>query len=137
MDRLPRWADVALVPLVSLILAFAIAALVILAIGQDPWEAITVMVQGSVMNAYGWGYTLYYATSFMFTGLAVCVAFHASGSSWPPSRVARASASNAVCRHCAPCRAICGATRRWRWPSCCTSWTRSGAAPCRRAPTWC
>jgi ABC-type uncharacterized transport system permease subunit len=78
MERLPRWADVALVPLVSLFLAFAIAALVILAIGQDPWEAITVMVEGSVMNAYGWGYTLYYATSFMFTGLAVCVAFHAS-----------------------------------------------------------
>ena len=52
-------------------LQIAFAALVILAIGQDPWEALTVMVQGSVMNAYGWGYTLYYATSFMFTGLAV------------------------------------------------------------------
>jgi simple sugar transport system permease protein len=78
MDRLPRWADVVLVPLVSLTLAFLIAALVILAIGQDPWEALVVMVQGSVMNAYGWGYTLYYATSFIFTGLAVMVAFHAS-----------------------------------------------------------
>ncbi|MFN3994453.1 MAG: ABC transporter permease [Tabrizicola flagellatus] len=77
MDRLPRWADVALVPFVSLTLAALISALVIIAIGQDPWEAITVMVQGSVMNAYGWGYTLYYATSFIFTGLAVTVAFHA------------------------------------------------------------
>ena len=77
MDRLPRWADVALVPLVSLTLAAIISALVIIAIGQDPWEAITVMVEGSVMNAYGWGYTLYYATSFIFTGLAVTVAFHA------------------------------------------------------------
>jgi general nucleoside transport system permease protein len=77
MDRLPRWADVALVPFVSLLLAAIISALVIIAIGQDPWEAITVMVQGSVMNAYGWGYTLYYATSFIFTGLAVTVAFHA------------------------------------------------------------
>jgi len=78
MERLPKWADVVLVPLISLLLAAIIAALVILAIGQDPWEALTVMVQGSVMNAYGWGYTLYYATSFMFTGLAVTVAFHAS-----------------------------------------------------------
>jgi simple sugar transport system permease protein len=77
MDRLPKWADVALVPLISLLLAAFIAALVILAIGQDPWEALTVMVEGSIMNAYGWGYTLYYATSFMFTGLAVTVAFHA------------------------------------------------------------
>jgi ABC-type uncharacterized transport system permease subunit len=77
MDRLPRWADVALVPLVSLLMAATISALVIIAIGQDPWEAITVMVQGSLMSAYGWGYTLYYATSFIFTGLAVTVAFHA------------------------------------------------------------
>ncbi len=77
MDRLPRWADIALVPFVSLLLAAVISALVIIAIGQDPWEAITVMVEGSVMNAYGWGYTLYYATSFIFTGLAVTVAFHA------------------------------------------------------------
>ncbi len=78
MERLPKWADVVLVPLVSLMLAALIAALVILAIGQDPWEAITVMVKGSVMDSYGWGYTLYYATSFIFTGLAVTVAFHAS-----------------------------------------------------------
>jgi len=28
-------------------------------------------------SSYGWGYTLYYATNFMFTGLAVSVAFHA------------------------------------------------------------
>ncbi|MGA0540847.1 ABC transporter permease [Neotabrizicola sp. VNH66] len=78
MDRLPKWADVALVPLISLLLAAIISALVILAIGQDPWEAITVMVEGSLMSAYGWGYTLYYTTSFIFTGLAVTVAFHAS-----------------------------------------------------------
>jgi len=77
MDRLPKWADVVLVPMISLILAALVAALVLLAIGQSPREAITVMVQGSVMSAYGWGYTLYYATSFMFTGLAVMVAFHA------------------------------------------------------------
>ena len=63
MDRLPRWADVALVPFVSLTLAAILSALVILAIGQDPWEAITVMVQGSVMNAYGWGYTCLLYTS--------------------------------------------------------------------------
>lgn len=78
MDRLPRWADVALVPFVSLLLAAIVSALVIVAIGQDPIEAITVMVQGSILDARGWGYTLYYTTSFIFTGLAVTVAFHAS-----------------------------------------------------------
>jgi general nucleoside transport system permease protein len=77
MDRLPKWADVVLVPLVSLILAAAISAIVIKAIGQSPSEALKVMVEGSLMSAYGWGYTLYYTTSFIFTGLAVTIAFHA------------------------------------------------------------
>lgn len=77
MDRLPRWADVALVPLVSLLFAALISALVLLAIGQSPVEAFMVMVDGALGSPYGWGYTLYYATSFIFTGLAVTVAFHA------------------------------------------------------------
>lgn len=78
MTKLPRWADLVLVPLISLLLAGIISALVILAIGQSPSEALKVMVEGAVGSAYGWGYTLYYATSFIFTGLAVTVAFHAS-----------------------------------------------------------
>ena len=77
MNTLPRWADVVLVPLVSLALAALISALVILAIGQSPVEAFNVVVEGALGSAYGWGYTLYFATSFMFTGLAVTVAFHA------------------------------------------------------------
>ena len=77
MDRLPKWADVVLVPLISLLLAAVISALVLLSIGQSPVEAFTVMVDGALGSAYGWGYTLYYATSFIFTGLAVTVAFHA------------------------------------------------------------
>ncbi|TGD44335.1 ABC transporter permease [Pseudotabrizicola sediminis] len=77
MDRLPRWADITLVPLVSLLFAAAISALVLLVIGQSPVEAFKVMVDGALGSPYGWGYTLYYATSFIFTGLAVTVAFHA------------------------------------------------------------
>lgn len=78
MDKLPRWADVALVPFVSLALAAIVAAMVLLAIGQSPVEAFNVMVEGALLSSYGWGYTLYYTTSFIFTGLAVTVAFHAS-----------------------------------------------------------
>ncbi|MFC3612402.1 ABC transporter permease [Lutimaribacter marinistellae] len=77
MDRMPKWADVVLIPLFSLILAAALSALVILAIGEDPVAAVKLMVQGALGSTYGWGYTLYYATNFMFTGLAVAVAFHA------------------------------------------------------------
>jgi ABC-type uncharacterized transport system permease subunit len=76
MTKLPTWADVVLVPLISLGLAAFISALVLLSIGQSPVEAFNVMVDGALGSAYGWGYTLYYATSFMFTGLAVTVAFH-------------------------------------------------------------
>ncbi len=77
MGKLPAWADVVLVPLVSLLMAAVISALVILAIGEDPMQAMNTMVTGALGSAYGWGYTLYYTTSFIFTGLAVTVAFHA------------------------------------------------------------
>ncbi|TMV35490.1 ABC transporter permease, partial [Thioclava sp. BHET1] len=51
---------------------------VILAIGENPIDAMGIMISGGVGSSYGWGYTLYYATNFLFTGLAVAVAFHAS-----------------------------------------------------------
>ncbi|GFE63301.1 ABC transporter permease [Litoreibacter roseus] len=78
MDRMPRWADIVLIPLINLLLAFLISGLVILAIGEDPIEALKLMVDGALGSTYGWGFTLYYATNFIFTGLAVAVAFHAS-----------------------------------------------------------
>ena len=77
MDKMPKWADVVLIPLISLILAAILSTLVILGIGEDPVAAVKLMVTGALGSTYGWGYTLYYATNFMFTGLAVAVAFHA------------------------------------------------------------
>ncbi len=77
MSPIPKWADIALIPAISLTLALAVSALVIAYIGENPVEALRVMIQGAVGSAYGWGYTLYYATNFIFTGLAVAVAFHA------------------------------------------------------------
>ncbi len=77
MDVLPKWADVILIPLINLFLAFLLSAVVILAIGEDPIFALKTMIQGALMSTYGWGYTLYSATNFMFTGLAVAIAFHA------------------------------------------------------------
>ena len=71
MGKIPAWADMVLIPLISLILAGLLSALVILAIGESPIEAVKLMITGAL------GYTLYYATNFMFTGLAVSVAFHA------------------------------------------------------------
>lgn len=78
MEKMPKWADVVLVPLVSLVLAAVISALVFVAVGQNPWEALKLMVHGAFGTSDFFGYTLFFATNFIFTGLAVAVAFHAS-----------------------------------------------------------
>ena len=77
MEILPKWAEVTLIPFISLTLSFLISALVIISIGEDPIAALKLMVDGALGSTYGWGYTLYYATNFIFTGLAVSIAFHA------------------------------------------------------------
>ena len=75
-QRLPWWVDFALLPLLNLSLALLVAGLVILSTGEDPVQAVTAMVQGALGSGEGIGYTLYYATDMIFTGLAVAVAFH-------------------------------------------------------------
>jgi general nucleoside transport system permease protein len=77
MEKMPQWADVVLIPLISLLLAAILSGLVILAIGEDPFNALRIMIEGRLRIEICWGYTLYYATNFIFTGLAVAVAFHA------------------------------------------------------------
>ncbi|MEM8790415.1 MAG: ABC transporter permease [Pseudomonadota bacterium] len=77
MTTLPRWADLGLIPLLNLSLAFLVSGLVVAAIGEDPIKAITVMIQGAFVYDGSLGYTLYYTTNFIFTGLAVSVAYKA------------------------------------------------------------
>ncbi len=74
---LPKWADAVLIPLLSLLLAFLVSGLAVLWIGESPLAALAIIIKGSVGSPYSWGYTLYYTTNFIFTGLAVAVAFHA------------------------------------------------------------
>jgi general nucleoside transport system permease protein len=74
---LPRWADLALIPALNLALAFLAAGLVVVFIGEDPVQAVGVLIRGSLGSSYAIGFTLFYATTFVFTGLAVAVAFHA------------------------------------------------------------
>ncbi len=78
MDKMPRWADVVLVPLICLAIAFVFCGILIWGIGQSPLTALSIMVNGSLGSTYGFGYVLFYATNFMFTGLAVSIAFQAS-----------------------------------------------------------
>ncbi len=74
--KLPAWVDYGVIPLVNLIVAFLVAGLVVLLVGESPIKAATLMVQGAFGSGEGIGYTLFYATNFIFTGLAVAVAFH-------------------------------------------------------------
>jgi simple sugar transport system permease protein len=74
---LPRWVDLALIPALNLLLAFLVAGLVVVFIGEDPIEAVRILLAGSLGSSYGIGFTLYYATTFVFTGLAVAIAYHA------------------------------------------------------------
>ena len=78
MDVMPKWVDIIVVPLFSLFLAAALSALLILAIGESPISALNLMIEGTLFRSAGWGYMLYYTTNFIFTGLAVSVAFHAA-----------------------------------------------------------
>lgn len=74
---LPKWIDIGLLPAINLIFAIGISAAVVLIIGESPMEVAGIMIHGALGYEEGIGYTFYYATNFMFTGLAVAVAFHA------------------------------------------------------------
>jgi general nucleoside transport system permease protein len=74
---IPRWADVALLPAINLLMAFLVSGVVVLMVGENPFQAVGVILYGAFGYGDGFGYTLYYATNFIFTGLAVAVAAHA------------------------------------------------------------
>ena len=74
---LPGWVDYGLVPLLNVVAAFLISGVVVLFIGENPLEAARVLAYGAFGFGEGFGFTLFYATNFVFTGLAVAVAFHA------------------------------------------------------------
>ncbi len=76
MTNLPRWFDIGVLPLVNLALALLATAVVVALVGEDPLEVLAVLLQGA-FAPNSLGYTLYYATNFVFTGLAAAIAFQA------------------------------------------------------------
>ena len=77
-QSLPRWADVILLPFLNLLAAFVVCGVIIAILGENPVAALWVLVKGAFIYSGSLGYTLYYTTNFIFTGLAVAVAFQAS-----------------------------------------------------------
>ncbi|MCV6593183.1 MAG: ABC transporter permease, partial [Silicimonas sp.] len=77
MDVMPKWVDAILIPILSILISFVLSGLVILYLGMNPFEALKLMITGALGSTYGWGFTLYYTTNFIFTGLCAAIAFHA------------------------------------------------------------
>ena len=75
---LPAWIEIVLIPLLNILMALFFAGLIVLAIGENPFAAVKILIIGAFGYDEAIGYTLYYTTNFIFTGLAVAVAFHAS-----------------------------------------------------------
>ncbi|MGG5821124.1 ABC transporter permease [Falsiroseomonas sp. HW251] len=70
-----RAAALLLPPALNVALALALSALVVVAAGQSPAEALQALINGSVGSWDAVGYTLFYATDMAFAGLAVAIAF--------------------------------------------------------------
>jgi len=74
--ELPGWVNLGLLPLLNLGAAFLVSGLLVVVLGENPFEAVRLLLYGAFGYGEAIGYTLFYATSFIFTGLAVAVAFH-------------------------------------------------------------
>ena len=74
--ELPRWIDLVVLPAVNLGMAMLVSAVVLVIVGQDPVQVLGLLIKGAFGSRAGLSYTLYYATTFVFTGLSVAVAFH-------------------------------------------------------------
>jgi simple sugar transport system permease protein len=66
----------AMVPAINLAAALILSGLVVLLVGESPVRALRLLAVGAFGGGEAIGYTLYYATDFLFTGLAVAVAIH-------------------------------------------------------------
>src|SRR5882724_4337096 len=62
-------------PVVAVIVAFLIGRLIVLLIKDDPILTYELLIGSALTWPDGIGYTLFYATPLLFTGLAVAVAY--------------------------------------------------------------
>ncbi len=75
-----RSANILLVTLITLgnlFLAFFVSGIIVWSVGENPLTALEVLLYGAFGYSGGVGYTLYYSTNYIFTGLAFAIAFHA------------------------------------------------------------
>ena len=66
-----------LIPATSLAVALAAVAGLVLIVGEAPGKALLSLLRGALGDPEGIGYTLFYATDYVFAGLAVALPFQA------------------------------------------------------------
>jgi general nucleoside transport system permease protein len=66
-----------LFPLIAVVAAFVVGGIFVLIVGDSPIETYRLLIGSALWWPDGIGYTLFYATPLIFTGLAVAVAFRA------------------------------------------------------------
>ena len=76
-NDLPRWATAFVLPVLNLLSALLVAALAIYLLGESPGESLQILLNSAILNPEGLSYTLFYASTFIFTGLAVSIAMQA------------------------------------------------------------
>jgi simple sugar transport system permease protein len=64
-----------LFPLIAVVAAFIVGGILIILIGDNPFTAYALLFSSALSWPVGIGYTLFYATPLIFTGLAVALAF--------------------------------------------------------------
>jgi ABC-type uncharacterized transport system permease subunit len=62
-------------PLIAVIAAFIVGGIIVLLIGDNPFQTFALLIGNSFGSLNDIGYTLFIATPLIFTGLAVAVAF--------------------------------------------------------------
>src|SRR6202140_1280227 len=62
-------------PAIAVLAAFVIGGIFVLIVGDSPIETYRLLIGSALWWPDGIGYTLFYATPLIFTGLAVAVAF--------------------------------------------------------------
>ncbi len=76
-SRRAKLEEAVLPPLVALLIALVAGDLLIIAYGESPAAVYRLLLEGTWGNWYGFGQTLYKATTLIFTGLAVSLGLRA------------------------------------------------------------
>ena len=63
--------------LISVLAAFFVTGLIVLALGENPLAVLMIFIETSLLSWDGIGYTIFYMTPLLFTGLSVAIAFKA------------------------------------------------------------